>query len=180
MKSFRSIEPELIDHQPEKSSNNPDLAGLKTLAKLMDNAFQIPGFRFRFGLDSILGLVPGLGDFATSLVTFYILQEAHRRGVSKPTMARMGFNILVDWLIGSIPLAGDVFDVWWKSNHRNVQLLLEHEAVSANAPLRSARRDWIFLSALIGLLLLALVGSLTISWFIVSWITGWVWPGRAG
>jgi len=170
-------DPELIDNRRGESPVSVEgkkLAKLQLLAKLMDSAFVIPGTNLRFGLDSLLGLFPGIGDLATSAVSVYILQEAHRRGVSRATLARMGFNVFVDWIIGSIPLAGDAFDVYWKSNQRNVQLLLQHSP----SPTRSRRAfgDWLFLLAIIGAAMALLVGSLTITFFVVSSLSHWMWP----
>jgi len=173
MKPSSPIEPELIDNRGGRPRGTPDNAQLQLLAKLMDNVFEIPGLRLRFGLDSIIGLVPGFGDFATSFVTLYILQEAHRRGVSRLTLARMGFNILIDWLVGSIPLLGDAFDVVWKSNHKNVELLLQHQTNELGRNRRSTG-DWFFLVGLITILLLVLAGSMTISYFLISFLLRWL------
>ena len=173
MKLTRPIEQELIDNRSAVARETSDVAQLQLLAKLMDSVFEIPGLRLRFGLDAILGLLPGFGDLATSLVSLYILREAHRRGVSRLTLTRMAFNILVDWLIGSIPLAGDAFDVYWKSNQRNVELLLQHEVTQAPG-LRKIIGDWFFLVLLITILVTVLAGSLIITFFIVSSLTRWL------
>lgn len=164
------LEPEVIDRRAIGTRETADHLRLQFLAQLMDSAFEIPGLRLRFGLDALLGLLPGFGDFATSLVTLYILQEAHRRGVSRLTLARMGFNILVDWLVGSIPLIGDAFDVYWKSNQRNVALLLQHEEIPT-AGLRRPIGDWLFLIGMVAVLVTVLVGSLTISYLLISLLT---------
>ena len=126
----------------------------------------------RVGLDAILGLLPGAGDVASSFVSLYILQTANRRGVSRLILSRMAFNVLVDWLVGSIPLAGDVFDVFWKSNQRNVNLLLQHNGTPANGR-RSKTGDWLFFGMLITILVTVLAGSLSITYFIASQLTGW-------
>ncbi len=171
--SRQPLEPEIIDVRRSGLWSTDDVEHLKLLAKLMDHVFEIPGLKLRFGLDSILGLLPGFGDFATSLVTLYIIQEAHRRGVSRVTLARMGFNVLVDWVVGSVPVAGDAFDVFWKSNRRNVELLLQHEA----DPKTRARRtvsDWAFLVGLIAVLVTALIGSITVSWLIIAAVGRWL------
>ena len=141
----------------------------------MDSAFEIPGLRLRFGLDAILGLLPGIGDLATSFVSMYILQEAQRRGVSRVTLTRMSFNILIDWLVGSIPLLGDAFDVVWKSNTKNIELLLQHESTPA---IRRRRKigDWIFMAFLIAILMTVLAGSLTLTYFIILSLTRWLSP----
>lgn len=171
MKSSVPLEPEVIDNRTTQSAP-ADLEQLKFLATLMDSIFEIPGIRLRFGLDAILGLIPGLGDFATSFVTLYILQEAHRRGVSRLTLARMGFNILIDWLVGTVPLVGDLFDIGWKSNNKNVALLLEHSAAGEQ---KRTTGDWIFLVCIIAGLLLVLAGSLALSYFVVSSMVRWLW-----
>lgn len=95
----------------------------RNLASLLDAAWAIPGTKIRFGADSLLGLIPGAGDVLTSGLSAYLLYGAWRHGTSKWTLARMSGNILIDLLFGSIPLLGDLFDLVWKSNQRNVRLL---------------------------------------------------------
>ena len=170
MQNTTMIEPELIDKRFERPDESPGLAKVKILAQLMDSAVEIPGLRIRVGLDALLGLLPGAGDMVSSLVSLYIVQVAHRSGVSRLTLARMTFNILCDWIVGSIPLAGDIFDIFWKANQRNVKLLLEHERASAGAR-RSKTADWLFLSLLIAILVTVLVGSVLITLFLLSWLT---------
>lgn len=102
------------------------LGRLQTAAMIMDTAIAIPGTNIRFGADSLLGLVPGIGDFAGALVGLAIVNEARRLGVPGHKMAKMIANIGVDTLVGAVPLLGDVFDVYFKSHRRNVQLILDH------------------------------------------------------
>ena len=99
-----------------------DAADLAALARWMDSAFRIPGLGVKFGLDAIIGLIPGLGDAATSLVSLYILAQARQLGVGRATLARIALNIAIDVIVGAVPLVGDVFDIYWKSNQRNVAL----------------------------------------------------------
>ncbi|WP_417516241.1 DUF4112 domain-containing protein [Minwuia sp.] len=101
------------------------LSRLEDVAEWMDTKFRIPGTQIRFGLDSIAGLVPGLGDGVTALPGLYIVKEAHAMGVRKRVLTQMLWNIFIDWLIGLIPLAGDIFDVGYKSNTKNVKLIRE-------------------------------------------------------
>lgn len=169
-------EPELIDKRFERPDETQRLAQVRILAKLMDSAIEIPGLKIRIGLDALFGLLPGVGDIASSFVSLYIVQVANRSGVSRLTLARMTFNILCDWVIGSIPLAGDVFDIFWKANQRNVKLLLEDEQASPG-PRRSKTGDWLFLSLLIALLVMVLVGSVFITLFLLSRLTRWIFPG---
>ncbi|MDB5392259.1 MAG: hypothetical protein JWM11_7905 [Planctomycetaceae bacterium] len=148
----------------------PSLAELELLARWMDSVFRIPGTELRFGFDAILGLIPGLGDTATSLVSLYILQEARKRGVSRLTMVRMGANIVVDYVLGSIPFFGDIFDVYWKANLMNVELLRQHSLANSAVQRRLKISDWLFLAGLAGLLIALLVVSLTLTYFVIRWV----------
>src|SRR6266566_7825040 len=105
---------------------------LERLSWLMDDLFRVPGLGWRFGLDALIGLIPGFGDTATTLVSFYILAAGVRYRVPKITLLRMGLNIGLDYLLGSLPLVGDLFDAWWKSNKMNVALLRRRATISAS------------------------------------------------
>lgn len=96
---------------------------LRRLAGWLDARFGIPGTPWRFGLDSLIGLIPGIGDGATAVASLYIVAEGHKLGVRKRTTARMLFNVAVDAVLGLVPLLGDLFDVGWKANLRNVRLI---------------------------------------------------------
>ncbi|MET0444450.1 MAG: DUF4112 domain-containing protein [Pseudorhodoplanes sp.] len=102
------------------------IARLDKLATLLDIAFRIPFTKFRFGLDGLIGLAPGLGDVVTTGLSLWIVHEAYQLGVPKPILVRMLGNVAVDGLIGVVPVAGDVFDVLWRANRRNVRILREH------------------------------------------------------
>lgn len=110
---------DLQDHQRR-------LRRLQTLARVMDTALVIPGTNIRFGADAILGLIPGGGDLVGAAIGLAIVNEARRLGVPRAVMARMILNIGLDTVLGSVPLLGDVFDVYFKANRRNAQLVLEH------------------------------------------------------
>ena len=96
------------------------------LAKLMDSQFRIPGTSIRFGLDSLIGIIPGAGDLSTLAVSGYMLTIMARNGASGYLLARMTLNVIIDALFGSIPILGDIFDVAFKANTRNLQLMKEH------------------------------------------------------
>ena len=118
-------------HQPATvASPNVDRAArldrLERLARRMDRAFRIPLTQIRFGWDSILGLLPGVGDTLALAPSIYILREAREMGASSAVLARMAANVGIDWLVGLVPLVGDILDVGVKSNTRNVALLREH------------------------------------------------------
>jgi hypothetical protein len=102
------------------------LKQLGHLAKLMDAQFRIPGTDIRFGLDGIIGLIPGAGDLSTFAVSGYMVWVMANNGASGFVLARMTLNILIDALIGSIPVIGDVFDIAFKANMRNMRLMQEH------------------------------------------------------
>lgn len=99
------------------------LKRLRHLANLLDNAFTIPGTKFRIGLDPIIGLIPGAGDLITSLISLYIIIEARKLGAPRSTRTRMLLNVGIDFLVGTIPLLGDIFDAGWKCNVRNLRIL---------------------------------------------------------
>lgn len=99
---------------------------LQRLADLLDAAIGIPGTRFRIGLDGVIGLLPGIGDGATLVAGLWIVHRAHRLGIPKRLVARMLANVGIDALIGAVPVAGDLFDVFWKANQRNMRLLRKH------------------------------------------------------
>ena len=109
---------------------------LRWLARLLDGAFPIPGWRGRFGLDGIIGLVPGIGDGASALLSLYIVYEAKQLGVPAGKLARMLGNVALDTVVGAVPLVGDLFDIVWKSNLRNMAILDEH---FGTPPRRGAR-----------------------------------------
>ncbi len=115
----RNETPEIL-----KAREVVDIDDIERLANWLDARWRLPGLGWRFGLDSVIGLVPGVGDTLTGALGLYIVARAHQTGASKLLLARMGWNVLVDSLIGAIPLVGDLFDLAHKSNAKNVQLLL--------------------------------------------------------
>ena len=117
--------------------DDPDLRRARALARILDTAIGIPGTKIRIGLDPILGLVPGAGDVAGAMLSAYIVLIAANKGAPRPVIWRMLGNIAVDTALGSVPVFGDVFDVAFKSNIRNVELLERY----ANEPATVERRS---------------------------------------
>ncbi|SFB42106.1 protein of unknown function [Rhizobium sp. NFR07] len=114
------------------------LRRLNGIARLMDTAIRIPGTGIRFGADSIFGLIPVVGDAGGALVGLYIVNEARRMGVPPNKLVQMLGNIAADGVVGSIPVAGDLFDLFFKSHRRNLDIILQHFDVRAEE-LRNAR-----------------------------------------
>lgn len=135
-----SIEPEIISPRRSPARGLTD-EQLNHLAAVLDDIFHIPGTKIRFGLDPIVGLVPGLGDIITGLFSFLIVFAAWQRGLPKIAISRMVANIAIDTLVGSIPIVGDVFDTVWKSNRMNYDLLVRYRS---GARRQLLARDWLF------------------------------------
>ena len=104
-------------------SRRERIARLDALANLLDTAVMIPGINVRFGLDAVIGLVPGIGDTITTALSLFIVHEAYQLGAPRHVIARMLGNVALDGVVGSVPLVGDAFDVLWRSNKRNMRLL---------------------------------------------------------
>jgi hypothetical protein len=122
---------------------------LRRLAVLLDDSIHIPGTGFRVGLDALLGLLPGAGDLAGGAFSLYILLEAARMDVPRPLLVRMGTNLVIDIVVGAVPILGDLFDAGFKANMRNLALLEQH----VNRPVastRSSRRFAALLAVLVG------------------------------
>jgi hypothetical protein len=138
---------------------------LDHIAALLDDMFRIPGTQIRFGLDALIGWVPGIGDAMAGIASFLIVFASWRRGAKAVTLVRMIANVLLETAIGAIPVAGDIFHVFWKANRRNYRLLMrEKEQPGANT-----RRDWMFL----GVILVAVAAAVVIPIVILLWI---LWP----
>jgi hypothetical protein len=138
------------------------------LADLLDQRFTIPGTSIRFGLDPIIGLIPGIGDLAANLTGSFILVLAAQVGVPKVVLLRMAINIAINALLGAIPVFGDVLSVWFRSNVRNVTLLQNY----LGRPARQAVfRDWLLVIGLLLALLIVMIGAL----FALLWIFKQIW-----
>src|SRR4029077_3904575 len=136
-------------------------------ALVMDNFLRFPGTKFRFGLDPLIGLIPGLGDTASAFISALTLIYAACCGLPKILLARMSLNILINEFVGIIPGIGDAFSFWFKSNARNYDLLQRHRGI----PRRTRRGDWIFVLVVLGLLFVFVCAGLFVSFFILREIT---------
>lgn len=163
----RQPEPEIIP--PRKSASGLSDEHLDQLASLLDDIFRIPGTGMRFGLDPIIGLIPGLGDFISGVMSFLIVLAAWQRGLPRITILRMMTNIGIDTLVGTIPIVGDAFDAAWKSNRMNYRLLTESTAASRQGRSRSFR-DWMFFALLLLGAVILVVSPIVALAFIVHWL----------
>src|SRR5215217_5886610 len=141
---------------------------LDQLSRAMDGLFRIPGTGWRIGLDALVGLIPGVGDFATTAVSLYILAAGVRYRVPKVTLLRMASNVAVDYLLGSVPIVGDLFDAAWKSNQMNVELLKRRASVTPEEAKHGRLGDWLFLAVIVLGLLVLLFGSVALSLWLLT------------
>jgi Domain of unknown function (DUF4112) len=148
----RTTTPVVGTHEPTQ------LERLRGMSRLLDNAFTIPGTRFRFGLDALIGLVPGLGDAVSAVFSGYIVLQASRLGAPKAVVNRMIANVAIDTIVGWVPLLGDLFDVAWKSNVRNMTLL-EDYLRHPSATKAGSRRALLLLG---GVLILLVAGAIAL------------------
>ncbi len=145
------------------------------LSYWMDAVFEVPGIGVRFGLDALVGLIPILGDVATTLISFTIIGLAGRLGLPRITIARMSLNVLIDMVIGSVPFVGDAFDVWWKANLRNARLLEQRLADPSFGSRRAKASDWLF----VGLMLLVLAAVFVAIVALAVFVFAAIWQAAA-
>ena len=148
----RTSAPTVGSYQPKQ------LERLRGMSRLLDNAFTIPGTRYRFGLDALIGLVPGLGDAVSALFSSYIILQASRLGAPTSVVSRMIANVALDTVVGWVPILGDLFDVAWKSNLKNMALLETHLGQPQAA--RAGSRKTLLLLG--GVLLLLVIGAVVL------------------
>ena len=139
------------------------VGNIRTLARVLDSAVRIPGTQIRVGADSIFGLVPVIGDIAGAALSGYIVLASARLGAPASTLARMVINIGIDTVVGSVPILGDMFDVGWRANMKNVDLLEDHLGGSEQA--RRANR-WV-VAAIVGGLIVLGVGAAFIGYEVI-------------
>jgi len=146
-----TVEPEILSPRGCRGARLFDDENLDLLSHVLDDWFRIPGTSIRFGIDGIVGLIPGVGDILGGLASCIIVLAAWFRGVPNITVARMVANVAIEVAVGTVPFVGDLFDIAWKANRRNYRLL---EGSLRAAP-RTTGPDWLFF-AMIGLFMLAL------------------------
>jgi hypothetical protein len=144
------------------------LEAFERWATLLDAAFGIPGTRIRFGLDALIGLVPGAGDAVAGLFSAAIIVQAARMGIPRVVLARMVFNALLDIVVGAVPFLGDLFDVGWKANLRNVRLLDRFVRQGQRTPTRG---DYAFVGVLLTILAAATALPVVVLTLLIAYLT---------
>lgn len=142
---------------------------LNRLARLLDSAFRIPGTQIRFGLDGLIGMIPGIGDAAGGIISSHILTQAAQMGVPKSILLKMAYNIGLDVVLGIIPVFGDVADFMWKANKRNVELLNDY----LEQPEKTVTHSRFFVATMVivafsGVVFISMLGFLLIRWLWLS------------
>src|SRR5947209_11708289 len=150
---------------PEEKRKRQGLEPLfKWIALIMDDVLRVPGTQFRFGLDPLIGLIPGIGDTSSALVSAFALVQAVRLGVPKILIGRMALNILINEIVGIVPVVGDGFSFWFKSNARNYEIIKSHR-LGANPPRRS---DWLFVIGILVLVFLIVCAGIAVSFLCLA------------
>jgi hypothetical protein len=145
-----------------RESDARTIAALRKWSVLLDSAFRVPGTTLTFGLDPILGLIPGIGDLTTPFFAALLLLHAVRLRIPRVVQLRMLLNAAIDLAIGFVPFLGDLFDFGWKANVRNLALLERHARPGSKA----SRGDWVFVLVVIGVLAAIAVIPL----FVAAWL----------
>jgi hypothetical protein len=135
----------------------------KWVALVMDRLIRIPGVKKRLGLNPILDLIPGFGDIAAALISVSVLVYGIRRGIPKILLGRMALNVLINEIVGIIPIVGSVFAFWFTANTRNYELLREH----LDTPNRSTKTDKMFVGAVLGLVIFVILAGIVGTFFIL-------------
>ncbi len=162
-----TAKPEILRPGSERDSHAFSDRNLDLLSHLLDDFIRVPGTSIRFGLDGIVGLVPGIGDLLGGLASCLLILAACVRGVPRATVARMMLNVAIETAVGSLPVVGDMFDIWFRANRRNYALMTR--ALEASPLAEKGRRawtDWLVLSAA----LLALLGLILLPVILVGWV----------
>jgi hypothetical protein len=158
-----------IQNSPTNTPSNSHVASLRRLRRIshvLDNAIPIPGTKYRIGLDPILGLIPGGGDLIGSIFAGYVVFKSAQMGVPQETLVQMAANIVFDTVAGTVPVAGDLLDVGWKANVKNIELLDAH----LGSPEQGKKADWLFVVALLLGLMFIVAGVILLSLTIFGWV----------
>ena len=157
-----AVQPEILSPRSRRGGNFASDHNLDLLSHLLDDYFVVPGTSIRFGLDGIIGFIPGIGDLLGGLASCIIIVAAWLRGVSYVTLTRMVVNVGIESLVGAVPILGNLFDIGWKANRRNYALLTG----SLQSPQQAKQKSWLFLAAMA----VTLAGLLLIPTLLLGWL----------
>jgi Domain of unknown function (DUF4112) len=164
-----TVKPEILSPRVKRTGKMFDDEHLDILSHILDDFIRIPHTSIRFGLDGIVGLIPGVGDIIGGVASCVIIIAAWVRGVSYPVVARMVANVAIEVVVGSVPVLGDMFDIAWRANRRNYALLTG----SIDEPRKHTRQSWFFLAGICLLLMtLVVLPTLLFAWISVHVLSG--------
>jgi hypothetical protein len=155
MNKVADVEWELLPPEDRQRRRSSLESVFKSVSVVMDRLIRIPGLKKRLGLNPIVDLVPGFGDIAAAVISISVLGYGVRRGVPKILLGRMALNVLINEVVGIIPIVGSVFAFWFTANTRNYELIRQH----LDTPHRSTKSDKIFVSVIFGLVILVILGG---------------------
>lgn len=153
---------------PPPSPEPGSIRRARFISRFLDDLVRIPGTQRRIGLDPFIGFLPGVGDWLPLVVSLDLLFSAARLGAGGWVLARMLGNIALDAVIGTVPLAGDLFDLGWKANRRNLALLEELLA----RPVDARRRSRLVVGAVLGGAVGVVVAGIWLGWLVLTWLLG--------
>jgi Domain of unknown function (DUF4112) len=159
-----TAKPEVLSPRVKRGGKAFDDENLDLLSHVLDDFIRIPGTSIRFGLDGIVGFIPGIGDLIGGIASCIIIIAAWVRGVSYVTVTRMVANVAIEVVVGSVPILGDMFDIAWRANRRNYALLIG----SVEEPRKHTMQSWLFL----GGLCLVLIGLVLLPMLLLTWLFG--------
>ena len=159
-----TAKPEILSPRMKRGGKAFDDENLDLLSHVLDDFIRIPGTSIRFGLDGIVGFIPGIGDLIGGLASCIIIIAAWVRGVSYVTVARMVANVAIEVVVGSVPVLGDMFDIAWRANRRNYALLTG----SVYEPRKHTMQSWLFLACLC----LVLAALVVLPLLVLTWVFG--------
>ena len=155
MSKAADVEWELLPPEDRAKRRSSVESVFKLVSTVMDRLIKIPGLKKRLGLNPIVDLVPGFGDIAAAVLSVSVIVYGIRRGVPKILLGRMALNVLINEVVGLIPVVGSIFAFWFTANTRNYELIRAH----LDTPYRSTKSDKIFVGLILGLVVVVIVGS---------------------
>lgn len=170
------LQPEVVDAGAKAGLREKIAPWAEWYVRLLDEAWRIPGTEIRVGIDPVLGLLmPGVGDVASALGGLAVLFLAVRHRVPGPILARMVWNVVSDTMIGAVPVVGDAFDLVWRSNRKNLDLIEKYRADRGAPRATPTTRDYVRIGAILFVISLAVLIPLAVAVALAGWLGAWVW-----